>query len=84
MANIKSKKKSIRKIAVRTARNRQIKSRLKTLLKKILTSETPEAKKEATSDYFSALDKAQKKGVIHKNRVARHKSKFSQFVFSVA
>lgn len=74
MANLKSSKKDIRRIARRTERNTATKSRLKTLRKKAL-GEAQDADKSA---YASALDKAVKAGVVHKNKASREKSKLSR------
>jgi small subunit ribosomal protein S20 len=73
MANLKSSKKDIRRIARRTERNTAVSSRLKTLRKKAL-GEASEGDKKA---YASALDKAVKSGVIHRNKASREKSKLS-------
>ena len=77
MANLKSSKKDIRRIARRTERNTIVTSRLKTLRKKAL-GEADEADKKA---YASALDKAVKSGVIHKNKADREKSKLASNAF---
>lgn len=81
MANIKASKKDIRRIKVRTERNRYVKSRLKTLRKQLDTAmagDDLEAKKKCVARYFAALDKAAKRNVIHSNKVNRHKSIFSK------
>lgn len=80
MANIKSSQKDIRRIKVRTERNRYVKSRLKTLRKQLddaFAGDDVEAKKKCLSRYFAALDKAAKRNVIHSNKADRHKSMFS-------
>lgn len=74
MANLKSSKKDIRRIERRTAQNRVVKSRLRTLRKKAL-GEAPEEDKKA---YASALDKAVKAGVIHGNRADAEKAKLAK------
>jgi small subunit ribosomal protein S20 len=74
MANLKSSKKDIRRIARRTERNAAVSSRLKTLRKKALGEAAPEQK----SAYASALDKAVKSGTVHPNKAAREKSKLSR------
>ena len=78
MANTKSALKYIRKSKLRTLRNRQVKSRLKTLYKKVqvaFASEDKDALASASRDYISALDKAGKTGLVHPNKIARHKSR---------
>jgi len=74
MANLKSSKKDIRRIARRTERNTATSSRLKTLRKRAL-GEASDADKSA---YASALDKAVKSGVVHRNKAASEKSKISR------
>jgi small subunit ribosomal protein S20 len=74
MANLKSSKKDIRRIARRTERNATVRSRVKSLRKKVL-GEAPDADKSA---YASALDKAVKAGVIHKNKASREKAKLAK------
>jgi len=73
MANLKSSKKDIRRIARRTERNTALQSRLKTLRKKAL-GEAGDADKTA---YASALYKAVKANVVHKNKANREKSKIA-------
>lgn len=81
MANLKSSKKDVRRIIRRTDRNRQIKSRLKSLRKTAegnLASAAPEAKVKSLGSYFSALDKAVKSNTIHRNKVNRLKSRLTR------
>ena len=57
--------------------NYSIKMILKTLLKKVsaaITAKDKEKAKEAFRLATSALDKAARKRIIHKNKAARHKS----------
>lgn len=85
MANTKSAIKAARKTARFTTRNKAVKTRLKTLRKKFTTAsagEDKEAAKSAASAYVSAMDKATKSGVIHKNAAARAKSHVAKTVFT--
>lgn len=70
--------KQIRQNEKRRARNRQVRSRTRTILKKanmlIAEGEKDEAA-EAVREAISALDKAAQKGVIHPNSAARRKSR---------
>jgi small subunit ribosomal protein S20 len=85
MANTKSAIKAARQALRRQDRNKTVKSRLKTLSRKIaaLTAEnkTDEARVVAV-EFISSLDKASKSGVVHKNAVARHKSQLSKLVLA--
>jgi small subunit ribosomal protein S20 len=78
LANIKSAIKSIRKDARRTARNKPVRSSLKTYIKNavgdINAGDQTEAL-EAVRVAVSKLDKAAAKGIIHKNNAARRKSR---------
>jgi len=82
MANTKSAIKAARKTTRLTARNKVTKTRLKTLHKKFETaakSGDAVAAKSAASDYVSAMDKATKSGVVHKNAAARAKARVAKY-----
>lgn len=74
MPIIKSAIKKIRKDKVREARNKKRALSLKNLIKKARTTKTAKSLQEA----FSALDKAAKVNLIHKNKAARIKSRLSK------
>ena len=81
MANIKSAAKRARQTEKRTGRNSSILSALKTEQKKFrqaISSGDAAAVKAGAATVASALDKAAKRGVIHKNTAARGKSKISR------
>lgn len=74
MPLIKSAIKKVRKDKVRTARNQQRELALKTLIKKArLAKSAPNLKA-----VYSALDKAVKTRLIHKNKAARLKSRLAK------
>lgn len=76
MPIIKSAIKKVRKDKTRTARNKKREASLKSLVKKVRTSK---AAKDLTAA-FSALDKATKVNLIHKNKASRLKSRLSKLV----
>lgn len=78
MPNIKAAEKWARQTERRTVRNKDAKSRLKTLYKKGTQGETP------APSVASAFDKAAGKGVIHKNKAARKKSRLAKAVSKAA
>jgi small subunit ribosomal protein S20 len=85
MANTKSAIKAARKSERLTIRNKAVKTRLKTLHKKLekaATGTDQAAAKVAASAYVSAMDKATKSGVVHKNAAARAKSHTAKIVFA--
>lgn len=70
----------VRVTARRTARNRSVKSRLKTLEKhyrRAVTQKQKDAAVAALRRVVSALDKAAKVGVIHRGKADRKKSRLS-------
>lgn len=75
MANLKSSKKDLRRIAKRKARNQAVKTSLKTFIKKVKVAATPEDAATAMSVAQSKIDKAAQNGVLHKNAAARRKSR---------
>jgi small subunit ribosomal protein S20 len=85
MANTKSAIKNIRKTAGQTERNRRIKTRLKTLNKKIqaaVESGDKEMAKTEAIAFVSALDKAAKTKIIHANAARRLKSSCAKHIFA--
>jgi small subunit ribosomal protein S20 len=81
MPNNPSAAKRLRQNKVRTVRNRSIKSALKTHVKKVLTIANGGSVETAENDFKTAvkkLDKASSKGVIHKNKAARQKSRMQR------
>jgi small subunit ribosomal protein S20 len=76
MANIKSAKKRIRQSEQRRARNKGVRSRLRSSIKKYRGAET--GKSQALPTTYSEIDVARKKGVIHRNAAARYKSRLAK------
>ena len=77
MANIKSQLKRIKTNAMRTERNKAVKSELRTWIRKFKTAaESGDATAAASALKVAStkLDKAVSKGVIHKNQAANKKS----------
>ncbi|MCA1582864.1 MAG: 30S ribosomal protein S20 [Acidobacteria bacterium] len=77
MANIKSAEKRIRQTAKRQAKNRGVRSRLRTSLKDHRATAPADAAAKVPQT-VSEIDKALKKGVIHRNAAARYKSRLAK------
>ena len=74
MANIKSAKKRILVTEVRTARNKSIRSAVKTSIKKVeaaVKANDKDAAQTALKAAISQISKAASKGVYHKNTAGR-------------
>lgn len=78
MAHTKSAKKMIHVLARQRRRNRATKSAVKTYIAKaeeLIIAKNLESAQEAVKRASVALDKAARKGVLHPNNAARHKSR---------
>ena len=83
MANIKSQIKRIRTNEIARQRNKQVKSGLKTAVRRFRAAADAGNKDEALTAFSDAarqLDKASSKGVIHRNQAANRKSAMAQRV----
>jgi small subunit ribosomal protein S20 len=81
MPNIKSAKKRVLVIEKKTQENKNVKSALRTQVKKFNAAVSAGEKEEAQklySETVSALDSAASKGVIHKNNADNKKAKLAK------
>ena len=80
MANIKSAKKRVITSEKARRHNASRRSMIRTYMKKVVTA-IEAGQKEAAQEAFTALvpvlDRYATKGLIHKNKAARHKSRFN-------
>jgi small subunit ribosomal protein S20 len=76
MANTRSAGKRARQTLRRAARNRSVKSHLRRLQKQ--TRSTPERTADQIREVISAIDKAAKSGVIHRNAADRRKARLNK------
>ena len=87
MANIKSAKKRILVIETKTMRNKAIKSKVKTMIKKVeaaIAANDKAAAEAALKVATSEISKAASKGVFHKNTAARKISRLTVAVNKMA
>ena len=87
MANIKSAKKRILVNETKAARNKAIKSKVKTAVKKVeaaVAAKDTEAAKAALHTAIVEISKAGTKGVYHKKTVSRKISLLSKAVDAIA
>lgn len=87
LANIKSAKKRIVVAETRAARNKAIRSKVKTFVKKVEAAITAGDKAAAQAALLAAtseIDKATSKGVYHKNTASRKVSRLSKAVSAMA
>ena len=87
MANIKSAKKRIQVTATKTAKNKSIRSEVKTSIKKVeaaVAANDKAAAVEALKNATSVIEAAGSKGVYHKNNVARKVARLAKLVNGIA
>jgi len=87
MAQHKSAEKHIRQSLQRRANNRKNKSVIRTQIKKLKAAVEKKDETEALKlmpETFSIIDKAAKKGTIHKKTASRYKSRLNKKVLSIS
>ena len=84
MPKIKSAKKALRQTRTRTARNRTHRSALRTAVKRVHTAPNAAAAAQAYTAAARMLDRAARKGLIHRNNAARQKSQLAALVGKLA
>ncbi|MCE5232204.1 MAG: 30S ribosomal protein S20 [Mizugakiibacter sp.] len=83
MANIKSAKKRAKQAEVRRMRNASQRSMLRSAIKKVVKALEAKDKVAAEAAYKAAepvLDRYSSRGLIHKNKASRHKSRLSAHI----
>lgn len=86
MANVKSAKKRIRVNATKAARNKAIKSEVKTAIKKVdvaIMENNKEQAELALRSAVSVINKAASKGIFHRNTCSRKVARLSKAVASL-
>ena len=82
----KSAIKRARQTEARTLKNRSVKNMIKTLSKTVekeVKNKSKESAEAALTKVVSAIDKAAKKGVLHRNTASRKVSRLSRLVNSM-
>ncbi len=87
MPNITSAKKRVRQAEKNRMRNKHLRSRMRTFIKKVLAAIETGDKEQAAVAFKAAvpvIDSSVNKGIIHKNKAARHKSRLSAHIKAMA
>ncbi len=80
MANSAQARKRARQSLVRRARNFSLRTEFRTAIKKVLKAIASGDRNVANNEFKetqSTLDRIARKGIFHKNKAARHKSRLS-------
>jgi small subunit ribosomal protein S20 len=80
MANTKSAAKRSRQSLTRSIQNRGVRTRLRTLQKRVRGATKPDV--DQIRGLISALDKAAKRGIIHRNAADRRKARLNALIAS--
>lgn len=80
MPRIASAKKRLRQSRRANARNRPQRSTLRTAIKRVFAATTSKDAQEAYAAAEKMIDRAARKGLIHRNNAARHKSQLVRAV----
>ena len=80
MPSHKQTAKRLRQNQVRRLRNRSVKKRIHTMLKKVGSAEEPEETQSLMRTTISLIDSAAKRNVIHWRKAARKKSRLTRAV----
>ena len=86
MANHKSAIKKMRQDEKRRIRNKSYKTRVKSVVKDVevaLDEQDREAAEKAFQEAVSVIDRVASKGIIHKNKAARKKSRLAKKVHAL-
>jgi small subunit ribosomal protein S20 len=81
---IKSAKKAMRQTRAHTQHNRAQRSALRTALKRVRSATSADQAAQAYRSAVTLLDRAARKGLIHANNAARHKSRLAAAVRKLA
>ena len=87
MANSPQSKKRARQAVKRRAHTASLRSMVRTYVKKVISaiaSGDAEAAKKAYAEAVPVIDRMADKGIIHKNKAARHKSRLNAQVKALA
>jgi small subunit ribosomal protein S20 len=76
MANTQSAAKRARQTTKRSLRNRSVVTRLRTIQKQMRSSAAPTT--DQIRAVISAIDKAAKRGIIHRNAATRRKARLNE------
>jgi small subunit ribosomal protein S20 len=77
MANTKSAGKRARQTTVRSLRNRSVLTRLRKMHKSVAGT-TGQKEESSVRELISAVDKAAKRGIIHRNAANRRKARLNK------
>tara|TARA_Y100001936_G_scaffold101730_1_gene100088 strand:- start:290 stop:553 length:264 start_codon:yes stop_codon:yes gene_type:complete len=87
MANTAQARKRARQSVARRERNMALKSKLRTFVKNVVKAIDSEDKSVASENYKKAvpvIDASVSKGIIHKNKAARYKSRLNKQILKMS
>jgi small subunit ribosomal protein S20 len=82
--NIQSAKKRLRQSEKRRTQNRDIRSSIRTVTKKLLQTESVDEAESMYREVSAMLDRAARKGILASNTVDRRKARLSRHIRSLS
>ncbi|MEE2753444.1 MAG: 30S ribosomal protein S20 [Candidatus Latescibacterota bacterium] len=80
MQKLRSSKKRLRQAKKASERNKPVRTRFRSTLKRVRSAESKEAAENMLVEAFSTIDRTARKGVIHTRAAARYKSRLAKQV----
>ena len=80
MPTTPSAEKRLRQSEKREKRNKSVRSRIRTMTRKLRSTDSLEEAEELLDELYAALDRAAGKNVMHPNKAARKKSQLAKEV----
>lgn len=84
MPNTKSAKKRLRQSRERRQRNRKVRSEIRTRTRRLLATESAEEAEAQLPEFYSLLDRAAGRRVLHPKTAARQKARIARHVQELA
>jgi small subunit ribosomal protein S20 len=84
LPKLKSSKKRLRQAQKAAIRNKPVRTRFRTTLKRVRAAESKEAAEGMLTEANAIIDRTARKGVIHARAAARYKSRLAKHVAAMA
>ena len=84
MPKLRSSKKRLRQAEKATERNKPVRTRFRSTLKRVRSAETKEAAEGMLAEAIATIDRTAQKGVIHARAADRYKSRLAKHVASMS
>lgn len=84
MPTLSSSKKRLRQARKAAERNKPVRTRFRSMVKRVRTAESKEAAEGMLAEANAVIDRTARKGVIHPRTAARYKSRLARHVAAMS